>query len=94
MNNLNIMAKVKLCPAESGISSLISLCTYRSAHVHWLWQLKFTAAKNVGVVSEKMLFACGGSGYKVGGGDHDTTAVSVLLNEHFFHKHTHTHEPP
>ncbi|XP_076065562.1 uncharacterized protein LOC143039423 [Oratosquilla oratoria] len=32
--------------------------------LHWGWQLKFTAAKNVSTVCDKMLHACGGSGYK------------------------------
>jgi alkylation response protein AidB-like acyl-CoA dehydrogenase len=36
----------------------------RSALLHWLWQLKFAAAKNVAHVSDKMLHACGGTGYK------------------------------
>ncbi|XP_042236428.1 uncharacterized protein LOC121875790 [Homarus americanus] len=36
----------------------------RTGCIHWLWQLKFVAAKNVGAVTEKMLYACGGSGYK------------------------------
>lgn len=30
----------------------------------WLWQLKFVAAKNVSVVADRMLYACGGEGYK------------------------------
>jgi hypothetical protein len=29
-----------------------------------MWQVKFTAAKNVARVSDKMLHACGGTGYK------------------------------
>ena len=32
--------------------------------MHWLWQVKFSAAKNVTSVSDKMLHACGGTGYK------------------------------
>lgn len=36
----------------------------RSKLLGWLWQLKFTAAKNVAHVSDKMLHACGGTGYK------------------------------
>ena len=31
---------------------------------HWLWQIKFEAAKNVAKVVDKMLHCCGGSGYK------------------------------
>jgi alkylation response protein AidB-like acyl-CoA dehydrogenase len=38
----------------------------RAKHLHWLWQVKFTAAKNVAHVSDKMLHACGGTGYKPG----------------------------
>ena len=36
----------------------------RSEYLHWLWQVKFSAAKNVTQVSDKMLHACGGTGYK------------------------------
>ena len=36
----------------------------RSALLHWMWQVKFTAAKNVARVSDKMLHACGGTAYK------------------------------
>lgn len=36
----------------------------RSAYLHWYWQIKFAAAKNVAHVCDKMLHACGGSGYK------------------------------
>ncbi|XP_013419518.1 uncharacterized protein LOC106180161 [Lingula anatina] len=36
----------------------------RSDFLHWCWQIKFAAAKNVGHVSDVMLHACGGSGYK------------------------------
>ncbi|XP_066966515.1 uncharacterized protein [Macrobrachium rosenbergii] len=36
----------------------------RTGKIHWLWQLKFTAAKNVANVTDRMLYACGGSGYK------------------------------
>ena len=36
----------------------------RAGLLHWLWQLKFAAAKNVAAVSDKMLHACGGTGYK------------------------------
>src|SRR5207342_1583833 len=38
--------------------------TARAAYLHWAWQLKFAAAKNVAHVVDKMLHACGGSGYK------------------------------
>jgi alkylation response protein AidB-like acyl-CoA dehydrogenase len=38
--------------------------TARAAYLHWGWQLKFAAAKNVAQVVDKMLHACGGSGYK------------------------------
>ena len=36
----------------------------RSAYLHWMWQVKFAAAKNVAHVSDKMLHACGGTAYK------------------------------
>lgn len=36
----------------------------RSTHLHWYWQIKFIAAKNVAQVCDKMLHACGGTGYK------------------------------
>jgi alkylation response protein AidB-like acyl-CoA dehydrogenase len=39
-------------------------CLPRSAVLHWMWQVKFAAAKNVAHVSDKMLHACGGTGYK------------------------------
>jgi len=38
--------------------------TARAQYLHWAWQLKFAAAKNVAHVVDKMLHACGGSGYK------------------------------
>ncbi|MFP6740633.1 MAG: acyl-CoA dehydrogenase family protein [Alphaproteobacteria bacterium] len=36
----------------------------RADVLHWMWQVKFAAAKNVAHVSDKMLHACGGTGYK------------------------------
>ncbi|WNZ24082.1 acyl-CoA/acyl-ACP dehydrogenase [Leptolyngbya sp. NK1-12] len=36
----------------------------RSAYLPWYWQIKFAAAKNVAHVGDKMLHACGGSGFK------------------------------
>ena len=30
----------------------------------WCWQVRFGAAKNVNKVTDKMMQACGGSGYK------------------------------
>src|SRR5689334_5193244 len=36
----------------------------RADFLHWAWQVKFAAAKNVAHVVDKMLHACGGSGYK------------------------------
>ncbi len=36
----------------------------RATVLHWMWQVKFVAAKNVAHVSDKMLHACGGTGYK------------------------------
>jgi alkylation response protein AidB-like acyl-CoA dehydrogenase len=38
--------------------------TARADYLHWAWQIKFVAAKNVAHVVDKMLHACGGSGYK------------------------------
>ena len=38
--------------------------TARADFLHWCWQIKFVAAKNVARVCDKMLHACGGSGYK------------------------------
>src|SRR5215203_6151540 len=38
--------------------------TARADYVHWAWQIKFEAAKNVAHHVDKMLHACGGSGYK------------------------------
>ncbi len=38
----------------------------RSTVLHWLWMVKFSAAKNVANVSDKMLHACGGSAFKEG----------------------------
>ena len=38
----------------------------RASVLHWMWMLKFTAAKTVANVSDKMLHACGGTGYKPG----------------------------
>jgi alkylation response protein AidB-like acyl-CoA dehydrogenase len=36
----------------------------RGNYLHWAWQIKFVAAQNVAGVVDKMLHACGGSGYK------------------------------
>jgi alkylation response protein AidB-like acyl-CoA dehydrogenase len=36
----------------------------RGNYLHWLWQIKFEAAKNVAQVVDKMLHCCGGTGYK------------------------------
>jgi alkylation response protein AidB-like acyl-CoA dehydrogenase len=36
----------------------------RAQYLHWMWQVKFAAAKNVAHVTDKMLHACGGTGYK------------------------------
>jgi len=38
--------------------------TARAGFLHWCWQIKFTAAKNVTGVVDRMLHACGGSGYR------------------------------
>jgi alkylation response protein AidB-like acyl-CoA dehydrogenase len=36
----------------------------RATLLHWLWQVKFSAAKNVAQVVDKMLHACGGTGFR------------------------------
>jgi alkylation response protein AidB-like acyl-CoA dehydrogenase len=36
----------------------------RGTYLHWLWQIKFEAAKNVAQVVDKMLHCCGGTGFK------------------------------
>jgi alkylation response protein AidB-like acyl-CoA dehydrogenase len=36
----------------------------RAAYLSWFWQIKFMAAKNVAHVCDKMLHACGGTGFK------------------------------
>jgi alkylation response protein AidB-like acyl-CoA dehydrogenase len=36
----------------------------RANFLHWAWQIKFVAAQNTSTVVDKMLHACGGSGYK------------------------------
>ena len=38
----------------------------RAQFLPWMWQVKFAAAKNVAHVTDKMLHACGGTGYKPG----------------------------
>ena len=38
--------------------------TARADYLHWAWQIKFEAAKNTAYHVDKMLHACGGSGYK------------------------------
>ncbi|KAK8391994.1 hypothetical protein O3P69_017546 [Scylla paramamosain] len=38
--------------------------TPKTNKIHWCWQLKFTAAKNVANVTETMLRVCGGTAYK------------------------------
>ncbi|HWL18164.1 MAG TPA: acyl-CoA dehydrogenase family protein [Bradyrhizobium sp.] len=36
----------------------------RATVLHWMWQVKFAAAKNVAHVGDKMLHACGGTGFR------------------------------
>jgi len=36
----------------------------RGNYLHWVWQIKFIAAKNTAHVVDKMLHSCGGSAYK------------------------------
>lgn len=38
--------------------------TARKNYLHWLWQVKFSSAKVVTNVADKMLHTCGGTGYK------------------------------
>ncbi|MCX9192302.1 acyl-CoA dehydrogenase [Carbonactinospora thermoautotrophica] len=38
--------------------------TARAQYLHWAWQVKFAASKNVAHVVDTMLHACGGSAYK------------------------------
>jgi alkylation response protein AidB-like acyl-CoA dehydrogenase len=49
---------------DSNRRSLQPGTTARAQFLHWGWQIKFAAAKNVAHVADKMLHACGGSGYK------------------------------
>ncbi len=49
---------------DSNRRSLQPGTTARAQFLHWGWQIKFAAAKNVAHVVDKMLHACGGSGYK------------------------------
>jgi alkylation response protein AidB-like acyl-CoA dehydrogenase len=49
---------------ENNTVSLRPGVTARAQFLHWAWQAKFTAAKNVAHVADKMLHACGGSAYK------------------------------
>ncbi len=46
-------------------SNIFSVTVHREKFLHWLWQLKFSAAKVVNQVTDKMMHACGGTGYKV-----------------------------
>src|ERR1700744_2745147 len=54
MDNATDHNTVKLPPGEFA----------RANFLHWAWQIKFVAAKNAAHVVDKMLHACGGSGYK------------------------------
>ena len=59
----------------------------RGNFLHWAWQIKFVAAQNTAHVVDKMLHACGGSGYKR---DMSRRTVEFLANEQkdwFFHCH-------
>jgi hypothetical protein len=40
----------------------------RAETLHWMWQIKFAAAKNVANVSDKMLHACGGTRHRLQAG--------------------------
>ncbi len=46
-------------------SNIFIITVHRERFLHWLWQLKFSAAKVVNQVTDKMMHACGGTGYKV-----------------------------
>ncbi|XP_068236111.1 uncharacterized protein [Palaemon carinicauda] len=39
--------------------------TPRTNYLHWLWQNKYVAAKNVSQIVDTMLHTCGGTGYKL-----------------------------
>ena len=54
MDNATDHNTVKLPPGEFA----------RANFLHWAWQIKFVAAKNTAHVVDKMLHACGGTGYK------------------------------
>src|SRR6202451_2785089 len=54
MDNATGHNTVKLPPGEFA----------RANFLHWAWQIKFVAAKNTAHVVDKMLHACGGTGYK------------------------------
>ena len=54
MDNATDNNTVKLPPGEFA----------RANFLHWAWQIKFVAAKNTAHVVDKMLHACGGTGYK------------------------------
>lgn len=49
---------------DGNTTALVPGTTARTAYLHWCWQTKFTAAKNVTAVVDRMLHACGGSGYR------------------------------
>jgi alkylation response protein AidB-like acyl-CoA dehydrogenase len=49
---------------EGNTRTLLPGTTARAQFLHWAWQAKFTAAKNVARVCDKMLHSCGGSAYK------------------------------
>ncbi|WP_228055248.1 acyl-CoA dehydrogenase family protein [Gloeocapsopsis crepidinum] len=48
-----------LCSSQQEIAAMP-----RSAYLHWYWQIKFIASKNVAHVCDKMLHTCGGTGIK------------------------------
>jgi alkylation response protein AidB-like acyl-CoA dehydrogenase len=54
MDNATDHNTIKLPPGEFA----------RANFLHWAWQIKFVAAKNTAHVVDKMLHACGGTGYK------------------------------
>ncbi len=46
-------------------TDILTFPVHRTDFLHWLWQLKFSSAKVVNNVTDKMMHACGGTGYKV-----------------------------
>ncbi|KAJ7375927.1 hypothetical protein OS493_037992 [Desmophyllum pertusum] len=56
-----INSKIKV---SKYVKVLFSFARIGSLHPCWCWQLRFECAKNVNKATDKMMQACGGSGYK------------------------------